>query len=63
MAYFYVLQFVLRPSRVVALLRSLVKKRPHTYFQRMVIRRVADAGSAAPAMSAAALGRVADEVV
>ena len=58
MAYFYVLQFALRPTRVVALLRSLLQKRPHTYFQRMVIRRVADAGGAP-----AALGRVADEAV
>jgi anaerobic magnesium-protoporphyrin IX monomethyl ester cyclase len=58
MAYFYVLQFVLRPARVVALLRSLLQKRPHTYFQRMVIRRVSDAGGAP-----AALGRVADEAI
>lgn len=58
MAYFYVLQFVLRPTRVVALLRSLLQKRPHTYFQRMVIRRVSDAGGAP-----AALGRVADEAI
>lgn len=58
MAYFYVLQFALRPTRVVALLRSLLQKRPHTYFQRMVIRRVSDAGGAP-----AALGRVADEAI
>lgn len=58
MAYFYVLQFVLRPTRVVALVRSLLQKRPHTYFQRMVIRRVSDAGGAP-----AALGRVADETI
>jgi radical SAM superfamily enzyme YgiQ (UPF0313 family) len=58
MAYFYLLQFVLRPTRVVALVRSLLHKRPHTYFQRMVIRRVSDAGGAP-----AALGRVADEAI
>lgn len=62
MAYFYVLQFVLRPTRIVALLRSLIQKRPHTYFQRMVIRRVADAGHA-PAARHAALRPVADEVI
>lgn len=58
MAYFYVLQFALRPTRIVALVRSLLQKRPHTYFQRMVIRRVSDAGGAP-----AALGRVADEAI
>lgn len=58
MAYFYVLQFALRPTRVLALVRSLLQKRPHTYFQRMVIRRVSDAGGAP-----AALGRVADEAI
>jgi len=62
MASFYVLQFLLRPTRLVALARSLWQQRPHTYFQRMVIRRMADAGSA-PAARHAALGQVADEAV
>ncbi len=62
MAFFYVLQFVLRPVRIVALLRSLIEKRPHTYFQRMVIRRVSDAGHA-PAARHAALAPVVDEAI
>jgi anaerobic magnesium-protoporphyrin IX monomethyl ester cyclase len=39
MAYFYVLQFALRPFRIVALLRSMAQKRPQTYFQRMLIKK------------------------
>ena len=35
---FYVLQFLLRPTRLAALARSLWQQRPH-YFQRMVICR------------------------
>jgi len=62
MAFFYVLQFLFRPARIVALIRSFLEKRPHTYFQRMVIRRVAVAGSV-PVARPAALGRVADETI
>ena len=40
MAYFYALQFALRPARLLALLRSLAQKRPHTYFQRMLIKKL-----------------------
>jgi radical SAM superfamily enzyme YgiQ (UPF0313 family) len=60
MAYFYVLQFVLRPARIVTLLHSLVQRRPHTYFQRMVIRRLTDADHA-PAARHAALAEAPQE--
>jgi hypothetical protein len=59
MAFFYVLQFLFRPARIVALVRNFLRKRPHTYFERMVVRRVAVAGSV-PVTRPAALGRVAD---
>jgi radical SAM superfamily enzyme YgiQ (UPF0313 family) len=62
MAFFYVLSFLLRPTRMAALVRSLLQQRPHTYFQRMVIRRLAGAGTA-PGGRLATLGRVADEAV
>jgi radical SAM superfamily enzyme YgiQ (UPF0313 family) len=62
MAYFYILQFLLRPARVGALLRSLAQKRPHTYFQRMVIRRMTEAGHV-PAAQHGGLGHVADETI
>jgi anaerobic magnesium-protoporphyrin IX monomethyl ester cyclase len=62
MAYFYVLQFALRPARIVTLLRSLVQRRPHTYFQRMVIRRLTDADHA-PAARHAALAEAPQEAI
>jgi radical SAM superfamily enzyme YgiQ (UPF0313 family) len=37
MALFYVLQFTLRPARLLAVARSLAQKRPQTYFQRMLL--------------------------
>lgn len=54
MAFFYVLSFLLRPTRVLALARSVWERRPHTYFQRMVLRRMTDA---------APLGPVVDEAI
>ncbi len=41
MAYFYALQFALRPLRILASLRSVAEKRPQTYFQRMLIKKLA----------------------
>ncbi len=39
MAYFYVLQFLLRPFRLWLLARSIARKQPRTYFERMLLNR------------------------
>jgi len=40
MAYFYTLQFVFRPQRLLAVLQSLGKSRGHTYLQRMLVKKL-----------------------
>ena len=40
MAYFYAIQFLRRPGRAFALLQSLWQKRPRTYLQRMLIKKL-----------------------
>jgi radical SAM superfamily enzyme YgiQ (UPF0313 family) len=40
MAYFYALQFVLRPRRVLAGFRSVIGQRPQTYLQRMILNKL-----------------------
>ncbi len=40
MSYFYALQFLFRPQRLVAVFQSLVRNRPHTYLQRVLVRKL-----------------------
>jgi anaerobic magnesium-protoporphyrin IX monomethyl ester cyclase len=40
MAYFYVLQFLFRPQRALALAESIRESRPHTYLQRMLVKKL-----------------------
>lgn len=40
MAWFYSLQFVLRPWRLVDAMRAVVRGRPETYLQRMLIKKL-----------------------
>jgi radical SAM superfamily enzyme YgiQ (UPF0313 family) len=40
MAYFYTLQFLFRPARAVALAGSVLRRRPHTYLQRMLVKKL-----------------------
>jgi radical SAM superfamily enzyme YgiQ (UPF0313 family) len=40
MAFFYVLQFLFRPQRALALAGSVLRSRPHTYLQRMVVKKL-----------------------
>ncbi len=63
MAYFYVLQFALRPLRFVALFRSLAQKRPQTYFQRMLIKLMDDPSNDVPTRRRSEIGQVADEAI
>jgi radical SAM superfamily enzyme YgiQ (UPF0313 family) len=64
MAFFYVLQFALRPARLGALLRSLVRKRPQTYFQRMVLIKLAvDRSDRVPAVGRPELEHAADGAI
>jgi radical SAM superfamily enzyme YgiQ (UPF0313 family) len=39
MAYFYVMQFVFRPGRALAAAASVVRRRPQTYLQRMLVSK------------------------
>jgi radical SAM superfamily enzyme YgiQ (UPF0313 family) len=55
MAYFYVLQFVFRPQRAVAVAVSVARRRPHTYLQRMLVSKLRGRGRiAAPPRPATA---------
>jgi len=40
MAYFYLLQFLLRPGRAVAAAGSILRRRPQTYLQRMLVKKL-----------------------
>jgi radical SAM superfamily enzyme YgiQ (UPF0313 family) len=40
MAYFYVLQFLFRPQRGLAVAASVVQSRPRTYLQRMLVKKL-----------------------
>ncbi|MEE8607363.1 MAG: cobalamin-dependent protein [Nitrospiraceae bacterium] len=40
MAWFYSLQFLLRPQRLLAMIPNLISKRPETYLQRMLIKKL-----------------------
>jgi anaerobic magnesium-protoporphyrin IX monomethyl ester cyclase len=39
MAYFYVLQFLFRPGRAIAAALSVLRRRPQTYLQRMLVKK------------------------
>ena len=40
MSYFYALQFLLRPQRLVGVVQSVVRNRPDTYLQRVLVRKL-----------------------
>jgi radical SAM superfamily enzyme YgiQ (UPF0313 family) len=40
MAYFYGLQFLFRPARAIALAGSVVRRKPQTYLQRMLVKKL-----------------------
>ena len=40
MAYFYILQFLFRPGRAIAAAGGVLRRRPQTYLQRMLVKKL-----------------------
>lgn len=52
MSYFYILQFLFRPQRLLGVLRSVMRNQPHTYLERMLVTRLGVGDSVRPSAGA-----------